>query len=68
MAAPPRVDNASRMRAMRSSLALACVLLLASTVAAQQWAYLDHDARLTARALLDQFPGDIMAITASPID
>jgi hypothetical protein len=33
--------------------------LVESTLANQQWAYLDHDARLAADMLLDQFPLEI---------
>ena len=42
--------------------------LLGSTVATQQWAYLDHDARLVAQTLVDQLPLDLVAIDVPSID
>ncbi len=36
--------------------------LVDSTMVQQQWAYLDHDARLAAEVLLDQLPFDVMSV------
>jgi hypothetical protein len=37
-------------------------LLVDSTVSAGQWAYLDHDARVAFRMLMDQLPLDVASM------
>lgn len=41
------------------NLAVEIGLLVDSTLTNQRWAYLDHDAQLATRMLLDQLPGSI---------
>ena len=48
----PRLDEVDRTVTQVGSL-------VDSTLTTQQWAYLDHDARLVAELLIDQFPFDL---------